>query len=1338
MRPTNHLSNPSSHPHVPDETTTTTQTTPPHVSQDTSHRHSHSNTSKHLYTYHFNTSKIPHSLRLTYRSRAKAYLKQNGYFVDMEIFQVVSSILFFFVFIAELICNMKLTQNPTNRGRIMISGFYFVDLALCLGVLVMLLIGLLVAKHKKRFILQLSSLIDIFTIVPLIPLLVYAIVKLFLIGGFNSQIFYRNDGLDVNMFSISIVIGFFRLLRLIRILFVLTWKKNILNYMFENSFGFGPSLQVQVVTLILIVIILLLFFSGTFHLIEFLFGTAVLGMLDSIYFMVITMATIGYGDITPTSMVGKYWSIFCFLVGVTVIPYHLSALLKLGTSETALFRAKHGNLKNHIIVSGYFEKENIIDFLREFYHSMHGKNNKKALIVSRNKELIQAIKDDISRRHFLSQRVLCYTGDLLDYDTSKLLRVHQAHSVFFLNCTASPNPRLNDTSIMMSTIAIKNINRNIEVYAQVTLPESRYYLYNSGAKVVVCTEMLSSKLAGMNVLYHGFSTMVINLVSTLYIQQSLEVFKEHVQKHAKGFGFSKYWKRRHQSGSGSNGGGEELSEEEKKHIDSEWLYEYFDGYGHEIYSVSFSPYFNGMKFIDVAIFLREQFDITLFALEFIPAESNGNSGQNAMRGQPPSSSSSSSFVSKATVELNPSDHVIDVNVCKAFVIAQSAFHANLVYLFENANANDESSTTSEKTEREATTGEMGVTPPLHSETLPHQLVTLNRQQPHEHDHFVETAESEDNDQSILSGQSIAMNGLDKPTLDMLGSYESFYVNEENDFENIDQPNEVMTANLKKRGKRKKTRVDTSIHGEESDSSGNEEDETESVRSLDSMLTKPPLDFENLKNYSELELNLTFIHRLFRSVAPSSYFMTRDSREDKKSFDDFCKNMMRNYNLLLSARPKEDFIVDSAESVHLRKHIIVTGEIKYPLVIVATVRSLRRRHFIPILIVVSKKVQGTSMIDSPYVDFLYERLKFFDKVFLMRGSPTDLFDLQRAGITNCETIVYLSRPSSGGSSAAYSEMVLADTNTSNLVSSNMSRFSDDFLNSKDYFRDAEAVKIVVAMSYIDPRKFFVLELNNTKNIKFLKQIGGIFTARYGNDLDVMLKIFQSVTSMSAFEDPLYRIGEILDEYNEFCLLSELYSSGRIIPVSFISKLLAQSFYTEKLNDLVEQMCIDGVCSSSRSSIFQESCPELSFGMSVGTLFVELCRKAGLILLALYRPKYFLSDQDSSKTVDEDFYYVYTHPRPNTVLQKGDIMFLCGRKSQYIEFIKSFHPKTPWRSASAAFVIPAAVSTFSSVINIPEEVSPVVGGHELLTRRSFDTFMSKHKSGIIPTSLNIEKK
>ncbi|KAG2375172.1 hypothetical protein C9374_010176 [Naegleria lovaniensis] len=1302
--------------------------TPRSASLGASHSH-HTHIPKPLPSYQFNTSKIPHSLRLTYRSRAKAYLKQNGYFVDMEIIQVTSSILFFFIFIAELIFNMRIQQNPANLGRVMILGFYMVDLVLCLGILTMLLIGFAVAKHKIRYIFQLSSLIDMLTIIPMIPLLIYAIVKLLLMEQYDSHVFYRNHDVDLNMFRISVVIAFFRLLRLIRILFVLTWKKNILHYMFENSFGFGPSIQVQVVTLILIVIILVLFFAGTFQQIEYLFGTAVHGMVDSVYFMVITMATIGYGDITPTSTIGRIWVMFCFLVGVTVIPYHLSALLKLGTSESATFRAKHGNLKNHVIVSGYFEKENAIDFLKEFYHAMHGKNNKKALIVSRNKDLILSLKQDISRRNFLSQRVIFFTGDLLEYETSKLLRVQHAHSVFFLNCKASPNPRLNDTSIMMSTIAIKNMNRNIEVYAQVTLPESRYYLYNSGAKVVVCTEMLSSKLAGMNVLYHGFSTMVINLLSTLYIQQSLEVFKENMEKHAQHYAFSQWRLKGHASHHHETS----RSKEEQKHMDSEWLYEYFDGYGHEIYSVAFSPYFQGMKFIDVVIFLREQFDITLFALEFTTVTIGGNSRNE--------DHDPSIRVSKATVELNPSDQVIDVNTCKAFVIAQSAFHANLVYLFENANPKEDDQSTTTKSSVEQTV--LGGMHPSSSKN--DQLLEQPSRSLHIHDER-SIGEYEDNDLSRESGQSLRVEPLDKPTLDMLGSYESFYVNEENAFENIEQqkPPETKgrTGLLKKtrRFTRPRTRSrgggspGTAMMDEEemssmtSDQDDEESDESaESVRSLDSMLAKPPLDLENLKSYSELELNMTFIQRLFRSVAPSSYFMTRDSKEDKKTFDDFCKNMMRNYNLLLRARPKGDFIVDSAESVHLRKHIIITGEIKYPLVIIATVRSLRRRHFMPILIVVSKKVQGMSIFDSPYVDFLYERLKFFDKVFIMRGSPTDLFDLQRAGITNSEAIVYLSRPSG---SSAYNDAIFPEANVPNQASSNAVLVSDDFLNSKDYFRDAEAVKIVVAMSYIDPRKFFVLELSNTKNIKFLKQIGGIFTTRYGNDMEVLMKAFQSVTSMSAFEDPLYRIGEMLDEYNEFCLLSELYSSGRIIPVGFISKLLAQSFYTEKLNDLVEQMCIDGVCSSSRSSIFQEPCPELSLGMTVGTLFVELCRKASLILLALYRPKRFLSDQESTPTIDEDFYYVYTHPRPNTVLQHGDIMFLCGRKSQYVEFLKGLHhPKKDLRSASASFVTPAVVSEFTNIVNIPEEVTPVVGGHELLTRRSFDTFMSKHKSGII---------
>ena len=41
--------------------------------------------------------------------------------------------------------------------------------------------------------------------------------------------------------------------------------------------------------------------------------------LDSLYFSVITLTTIGYGDITPKTDVGKVFTIFYILIGVGII-----------------------------------------------------------------------------------------------------------------------------------------------------------------------------------------------------------------------------------------------------------------------------------------------------------------------------------------------------------------------------------------------------------------------------------------------------------------------------------------------------------------------------------------------------------------------------------------------------------------------------------------------------------------------------------------------------------------------------------------------------------------------------------------------------------------------------------------------------------------------------------------------------------------------------------------------------------------------------------------------------------------------------------------------------------
>lgn len=49
-------------------------------------------------------------------------------------------------------------------------------------------------------------------------------------------------------------------------------------------------------------------------------------LLDSLYFCVVTLATIGYGDLTPTTDTAKLFSIFYVLVGVGILGVFISAV----------------------------------------------------------------------------------------------------------------------------------------------------------------------------------------------------------------------------------------------------------------------------------------------------------------------------------------------------------------------------------------------------------------------------------------------------------------------------------------------------------------------------------------------------------------------------------------------------------------------------------------------------------------------------------------------------------------------------------------------------------------------------------------------------------------------------------------------------------------------------------------------------------------------------------------------------------------------------------------------------------------------------------------------------
>jgi len=50
--------------------------------------------------------------------------------------------------------------------------------------------------------------------------------------------------------------------------------------------------------------------------------------LDSYYFCVVTLSTIGYGDLTPKTALGKLFTTFYIFIGVAIITTFISAMVQ--------------------------------------------------------------------------------------------------------------------------------------------------------------------------------------------------------------------------------------------------------------------------------------------------------------------------------------------------------------------------------------------------------------------------------------------------------------------------------------------------------------------------------------------------------------------------------------------------------------------------------------------------------------------------------------------------------------------------------------------------------------------------------------------------------------------------------------------------------------------------------------------------------------------------------------------------------------------------------------------------------------------------------------------------
>lgn len=195
------------------------------------------------------------------------------------------------------------------------------------------------------------------------------------------------------------------------------------------------------------------------------------------------VATVGYGDISPTTIPSKVVVIIFIITSLVVIPMQVNKLTTL-LSMNSLFRNPYvpndnGN-DSHVIICGHVSDWRRMErIFREFFHpdrsSAHGMDF-HVLILS-PMEPSEDLKALLFSSNF-DAKTTYIIGSALSMDDLQRARADIAVAVIFLCNTeaGSQEAKLDDAATVLRTLSVNNFNPNLECLVQVLRREDREIL----------------------------------------------------------------------------------------------------------------------------------------------------------------------------------------------------------------------------------------------------------------------------------------------------------------------------------------------------------------------------------------------------------------------------------------------------------------------------------------------------------------------------------------------------------------------------------------------------------------------------------------------------------------------------------------------------------------------------------------------------------------------------------------------------------------------------------------------------------------------------------------------
>ena len=244
----------------------------------------------------------------------------------------------------------------------------YIDFFICFAVIIEHIIDILLAHHVCKYLLSFESIINFFIEIPPFFSL--------LCSDYITNKFYR----------------FINITRVFRLT-----KCYIIMDIYQNG---EKSVNSQILNIILSIVLIIFTFAGVvqmFDLEDVLEELKIAYLPETkyylehrkeyhhyLYFIIVSLTTVGYGDITPKSFLSQLTMlVFVFFI-LAVIPSQTDELINLSNAQTIYERKVYISNPDipFVVLLGNIELEILKSFCEEYFHSDHGKFYRHIVILT--------------------------------------------------------------------------------------------------------------------------------------------------------------------------------------------------------------------------------------------------------------------------------------------------------------------------------------------------------------------------------------------------------------------------------------------------------------------------------------------------------------------------------------------------------------------------------------------------------------------------------------------------------------------------------------------------------------------------------------------------------------------------------------------------------------------------------------------------------------------------------------------------------------------------------------------------------------------------------------------